>query len=102
MIARVWTARARPDGADAYQSHFREHVRPALVQVDGCKGAMLLHRPCGDAAGDAVELIVISLWTSEDAIRNFSGPDIARSVVGESARKVLTSFDEIVRHFDVV
>ena len=98
MIARVWTARAKPDGADKYQAHFQEHVRPALARVEGCKGVMLLRRP----GGDEVELIVISLWLSEDAIRHFTGMDIARAVVGESARKVLTSFDDIVRHFDVV
>ena len=98
MIARVWTARAKTEGADAYQAHFSEHVRPALARVDGCKGVTLLRR----RDGEAVELIVISLWVSEDAIRHFTGDEISRAFVGESARKVLTSFDDIVRHFDVV
>ena len=42
MIARVWTARARPDGADAYAAHFNDHVVPALEAVDGYQGATLL------------------------------------------------------------
>ena len=98
MIARVWTARATPGGADAYEKHFREWVRPALARVDGCRGATLLRRQ----DGDSIEMIVISLWTTEDAIRAFAGPDISRAFVGEGARKLLTSFDTIVRHFTVV
>ena len=98
MIARVWTARAKSDGADAYQAHFREHVLPALQRIQGCKGATLLRR----ADGDEVELIVISLWVSEDALREFAGPDLSRAMVGDAARQVLTSFDTIVRHFTVV
>ena len=98
MIARIWTARAKPEGADAYQAHFREHVQPALQRIEGCKGATLLRR----ADGDAVELIVISLWVSEDALREFAGPDLSRAMVGDAARQVLTSFDTIVRHFTVV
>jgi heme-degrading monooxygenase HmoA len=98
MIARVWTARARPGGADAYAAHFSDHVRPALAAVDGCKGATLLRR----ARGESIELIVVSWWTSEDAIRLFAGDDYERAVVAEEARRVLTSFDDVVRHYDVV
>jgi heme-degrading monooxygenase HmoA len=98
MIARVWTARAKPDGADAYQAHFGQHVLPAIQRIQGCKGATLLRR----SDGDDVELIVISLWVSEDALREFAGPDVSRAMVGDAARHVLTSFDTIVRHFTVV
>ena len=75
MIARVWTARARTEGADGYAAHYREHVLPALSRIDGYKGATLLRR----GHGDGVELIVISLWISEDAIRRFAGADISRA-----------------------
>ena len=98
MIARVWTARARTEGADGYAAHYREHVLPVLSRIDGYKGATLLRR----AHGDGVELIVISLWISEDAIRRFAGADISRAVVEEPARRVLVSFDDVVRHYEVV
>ena len=97
MIARVWTARARPDGADAYAAHFNDHVLSALEAVDGCQGATLLRR----ARGESTELVVISWWVSEDAIRGFAGDNFERAVVADEARRVLTSYDETVRHYEV-
>lgn len=97
MIARVWTARARPDGADAYAAHFNDHVLPALEAVDGYQGATLLRR----ARGESTELVVISWWISEEAIRGFAGDDFERAVVAEEARRLLTSFDDTVRHYEV-
>ena len=97
MIARVWTARARPDGADAYAAHFTDHVVPALEAVDGYQGATLLRR----ARGESTELVVISWWISEEAIRGFAGDDFERAVVAEEARRLLTSFDDTVRHYEV-
>jgi len=52
--------------------------------------------------GDAIELVVTTLWTSEDAIRRFSGPDMHVAVVADEARGMLTSFDDTVRHYTVV
>ena len=97
MIARVWTARARPDGADAYVAHFNDHVLPALEAVDGCQGATLLRR----ARGESTELVVISWWVSEDAIREFAGDNFERAVVADEARRVLTSYEDTVRHYEV-
>jgi heme-degrading monooxygenase HmoA len=97
VIARVWTARARPDGADAYAAHFNDHVLAALEAVDGYRGATLLRR----VRGESTELVVISWWTSEQAIRGFAGDNFERAVVGHEARRVLTSFDDTVRHYEV-
>jgi len=97
VIARVWTARARPDGADAYAAHFNDHVLPALEAVDGCQGATLLRR----ARGESTELVVISWWVSEDAIREFAGDNFERAVVADEARRVLTSYEDTVRHYEV-
>jgi len=97
MIARVWTARARPDGADAYATHFSDHVLPALEAVDGYQGATLLRR----ARGESTELVVISWWISEEAIRGFAGDAFERAVVADEARRVLTSYDDTVRHYEV-
>src|SRR5919201_4282727 len=97
MIARVWTARARPGGADAYAAHFNDHVLPVLEAVVGYEGATLLRR----ARGDSIELIVVSWWKSEDAIRGFAGDDFERAVVADEAKRLLTSFDDVVRHYEV-
>lgn len=98
MIARVWSATATPDGATRYARHFEAHVVSALAGIEGCRGATLMQR----AAGEAIELVVTSLWTSEEAIRAFAGPDIAIAVVADEARGMLQSFDDTVRHYTIV
>lgn len=98
MISRVWTATATPDGAAAYAEHFHDHVVPALGTIPGYEGAMLWQ---SSRNGD-VDLLVVSFWTSEDAIRLFAGSDVRRAVIAEDARRLLRSFDDKVRHYSVV
>ena len=51
---------------------------------------------------DSVELVVLTLWDSIEAIRQFAGPEPNKALVEPEARAVLTSFDEYVTHFEVV
>ena len=98
MIARVWSARATPAGARAYAGHLRTHVLPAVKQVDGYAGAVLLERE----VSAAVEILVITWWQSLDAIRRFAGPDPEEAVVADDAAALLTAFDPRVRHYELV
>jgi heme-degrading monooxygenase HmoA len=98
MISRVWRATATADGALGYAHHFQSHVVPALGGIDGYQGAMLLQ----STTNGVVDLIVVSMWTSEDAIRQFAGSDFQQAVVADDARRMLRSFDEKVRHYSVI
>jgi heme-degrading monooxygenase HmoA len=98
MIARVWTATARPDRVDEYVGHFNDRVLPELARIDGYRGATLVQR----IASDPAKLVVTTWWVSEDAIRQFAGPDIGRAVVAEEARRMLLSFDDTVEHYIVL
>ncbi len=98
MIARLWSAHTTPAQAPAYVDHLRTHVLPAVRQVDGYAGAMLLER----AVSDAVEIIVVTWWRSLDAIRGFAGADLEEAVVAEEAASLLTQFDRRVRHYELV
>lgn len=98
MIARFWSARATPAGARAYADHLRTHVLPAVKQVDGYAGAVLLERD----VSAAVEILVITWWQSLEAIRRFAGPDPEEAVVADEAAALLTSFDRRVRHYELV
>ena len=60
--------------------------------------ALLLQR----SAEGSVEFLVLTLWDSMDAVREFPGPDPERAVVEPNARAVLSDFDELVRHYDVI
>jgi heme-degrading monooxygenase HmoA len=104
MIARAWRARATGTGAEAYRRHFIEAVLPAVRSIDGHRGAYLF-RHGGDGDGDnrddLVELEVVTLWESMDAIRRFA-PDVEAAVVEPAAQALLRDFDATVRHKTVV
>lgn len=98
MIVRSWHATATPDGADAYREHFTHTVLPGLQPIDGYHGAWLLRR---DHDGH-VELQVLTLWDSPEAIRRFAGVDPDRAVVEPDAQAALASYDTTVTHHSVV
>jgi heme-degrading monooxygenase HmoA len=97
MIARSWSAITTPDKAPLYAQHLRSSVLPQIAAIDGYEGAMLLTRE----TGGSVELLVLTLWRSSDAIRAFTGGDLERAVVAAEAAALLTDFDRRVKHYDV-
>lgn len=97
MVARIWRATATEAGARLYEQHFRGHVLPSLRILNGYAGGVLLKTP----SEQHVELLVISFWASESAIRAFAGSDVRRAVVAEEASRVLETYEEIVTHFSV-
>ena len=98
MIVRAWHATATPAGADAYHRHFTRSVLPALRRIDGYQGAYLLRRN----HDTRVELQVLSLWDSLEAIRRFTGATLDRAVVDPDAQAVLADYDTTVAHHTAV
>jgi uncharacterized protein len=98
MILRMWRARATVEKSGEYVAHATKKVFPALSAIDGHRGAYLLRR----AVDGAIELVVLTLWESMDAVRKFTGVKAEKAVVEPEARAVLTAFDESVTHFEVV
>jgi len=102
MIARVWRAVATTQGAADYTKHFQHSVLPELRSLEGFRDAYLLNRK--DNGDGSVQIQVISLWESLDAIRAFTGDgrELTTAVVEPEAQAVLASFDETVTHHEVV
>jgi heme-degrading monooxygenase HmoA len=98
MIVRMWRGEAMQEDAGRYAHHATTRVFPALARIAGQRGALLLRR---EAEG-RVEFLVLTFWDSMDTVRAFAGDGPDRAVVDPEARAVLTSFDELVRHFDLV
>jgi heme-degrading monooxygenase HmoA len=98
MILRMWKARATASQASDYIQHATNIVFPKLRAIEGYRGKYLLGRD----VEDGVELVVLTLWESMEAVCRFAGPEPDKVVVEPEARAVLTSFDEYVTHFDVV
>jgi len=97
MIVRMWRGRAKAANANAYEHFVTTRVFTALPAIEGHRGAYLLKRP----VGDEVEFIAVTLWESLDAIHKFAGDAVDRAVVEPEARAVLSSFDDVVRHFEL-
>lgn len=98
MIARSWRGETRKETAAAYVRHLEENVLPELRAIEGHRGAYVLKRP----KGEGLELVVLTLWDSLEAVKAFAGPSPERAVVPPEARALLSRFDERVEHFEVV
>ena len=99
MILRLWHGWTSYANADAYASHLREEVLPGIRQrVAGYRGAYVLRRH----AGEEVEFVTLTLFTSMDDIREFAGDDHEQAVVPPTARELLSHFDERSTHYEVV
>jgi heme-degrading monooxygenase HmoA len=98
MIIRSWKAVALPKNVEAYTRHFHDSVLPALRRNPGHRGAYLLKK--NGAAG--VDLIVLTLWETMEAIHLFAGNAADEAVVEPAAQAVLASFDHNVQHYEVV
>jgi uncharacterized protein len=98
LILRMWRARSTVDKSSEYVEHATKKVFPTLRAIEGHRGAYLLRR----AVDGAIELIVLTLWESMEAVRKFAGEEPEKAVVEPEARAVLTAFDDSVTHFEVV
>jgi heme-degrading monooxygenase HmoA len=97
MIARRFLATATAANAVKYYAFFRDVLTPELRKIPGHLGAFVLSRE----AGDAVEILVLTLWESDEAIRRFAGETPSRAAVEPEARAILSAFDDEVMQYRV-
>ena len=98
MIARIWRGIASLENAPHYIAHFQQDVLPELKQLEGFEDVYVLQRHIDDG----VELTVMTMWQSLDAIGSFAGQDTETAVVAPAAQAVLLSFDKHVMHHEIV
>jgi heme-degrading monooxygenase HmoA len=98
MIVRSWRGRASSSNANSYAEFFKRKVLPILRGIEGFSGASLLRQ---NRFSD-VEFLVLTRWSSMDAIREFAGDDIGKAFVEPEAAALLASFDPTVEHFEVI
>jgi uncharacterized protein YciI/heme-degrading monooxygenase HmoA len=97
-ILRMWRGRADPGHADAYIQHAKQRVFPVLAKSSGYRGAYILRRILDATA----EVVVLTFWESMAAVRQFAGTHPERAVVEPEAKAVLSDFDRVVSHFEIV
>jgi hypothetical protein len=97
MIARLWHGRTRAADATAYAAYVNETGIRAFDSTPGNRGSMILQKP----GGDGVDIYVLSLWTSMDAVRLFAGDTPEVAVYYPEDRRYLLDLEPQVQHFEV-
>ena len=98
MISRQWRGLSKPECAQTYVEHLRTQTFPALRKIPGFLSSTILRRP----AYGGVEFLIVTQWTSIEAIREFAGPQAEVAVVPKEVRDMMLEYDRVARHYEVV
>ena len=98
MIARTWRGTVGAGRGPAYLGVVGRTGLPDSRGTPGNLGFFAMQR----RAGDHDEILTLSLWESEDAIRAFAGDDISRAVFYPEDDAWLTGRDLHADHWEVV
>jgi heme-degrading monooxygenase HmoA len=98
MIARTWRGATKAEDADAYLEYLHETGFRQYRDTPGNLGVLGLRRVMDGRA----ELLLLTLWESEEAIRRFAGEDVSRAVFYPEDDRFLVERDDHVDHFEVI
>jgi heme-degrading monooxygenase HmoA len=98
MIARTWRGATKADDAERYLDYLHQTGLAEYRKIDGNRGVLALRRVTQGQA----EFLLISLWDSESAIRQFAGANIERAVFYPEDEQFLIERDDHVTHYEVV
>ena len=98
MIARHWQGLAKAECAGAYIEHLQSETFPALKAIPGFISASILRR----ALPQGVDFLIITHWTTLQAIHAFAGADAETAVVPQKVRAMMHQFDPKARHYEVL
>jgi heme-degrading monooxygenase HmoA len=97
MIARLWKGWTSFENADAYEKLLRDRVLPSLGKIKGWRGGYVLRQ----STESEVEFVVVNLFDSLEAVREFAGPDYTVPVFEPEARQLLSKVEPVAHHYEV-
>ena len=97
MIERHWKGIARIDQADSYIKHLINQTFPALSLMKGFVKASILKRQ----VDEGVEFLIVTVWESIEAVRQFAGEEVDVANVPSEARAMMVTFDAFAKHYAV-
>lgn len=97
-IARIWRGRTPAAKADEYARYLDANGIAKIRATPGNRGVTVLRRPDGDKA----EFVVISIWDSIEAVKNFAGADYQKTVILPRDREYLIEVEPDVLHYQIV
>lgn len=95
-VARVWHGRTSAARADAYASYLSAAL-PKFRQIPGNLG-YAMYREDGPAES---HFMVVSYWTSRDAIHAYAGEDISRTRALPRDAEFLIDPEPTVHNYDI-
>jgi heme-degrading monooxygenase HmoA len=97
MIARTWRGATAARDADAYLDYLHQTGLAEYRKIDGNRGVLALRR----IADGRAEFLLVSLWDSEESIRQFAGDEIEKAVFYPEDERFLVDRDNHVAHYEV-
>ena len=98
MIARIWHGVTLAEKADEYYQFLQQSGIADYQLVDGNRSVQVLRR----IEGDKAHFLLITLWDSMDAIKNFAGDNPEKAKYYPEDKDYLLEFEEYVSHYDVL
>jgi heme-degrading monooxygenase HmoA len=98
MIARTWRGATKAEDAEAYLEYLHQTGFAEYRKIPGNRGVLGLRRIVNGRA----EFLLVSLWESETAVRQFAGDDIEQAVFYPEDERFLVDRDKHVSHYEVV
>jgi heme-degrading monooxygenase HmoA len=97
MIARHWRGWTTPENASAYQKLLSDAVLPGLKRIYGYRGGYVLRRD----VSEEVEFVVVNLFDSIEAVKQFAGSDYAVAQFEPEATRLLARVEPLASHYEV-
>jgi len=99
MIARIWQGRTRPGMGQEYFRYLELTGLKEYRQSEGFKDVLVLTREIGDET----EYVLITIWESMEAVKNFAGPEPERAVYYPEDDRYFPESERTpyVRHYEV-
>jgi hypothetical protein len=97
MIVRIWQGIVLSSNAAKYQALLQEKVLPIYQHADGNLGTYLCH----EFHDQLVNFLLLSLWSSHEALIHFTGPDMEVIAPSIEEKKLLLAFESMARNYEV-
>lgn len=98
MIARVWRGISSINKADKYLEYLNQVVLPGYQAVEGNQGVFILQ----EVQGELVYFLLLSLWSSYDALTHFAGPNLEIAKQSPEEQKFLIASESVVANYEVL
>ena len=99
MIARIWRGVTLATKAEQYLEYLNKILIPVFKTAEGNEGLFIMK----ELQGELAHFLLLSFWTSDEALVNFAGADSCE--VGNSLddeKSLLIAFESTARHYKVV